>query len=202
MMSNRIGILVLAAGGSTRMGRPKQLLQLGGKTLIRRATETALAASDVVAVVTGADAEQVSKELRDLSIQVVHNPDWSRGMGSSLRVGVEALVRAHVDLDALIVTLCDQVAITPETLDRLRVAHRETGKGLCAASFNDTVGPPALFARQYFTELLRLDDGAGAKSLLQRHPDDLIRVPCPEAAQDLDRWEEYERLVEQRGQAQ
>jgi molybdenum cofactor cytidylyltransferase len=199
MKSDRIGIVVLAAGGSTRMGRPKQLLQLGGKTLIRRATETALAVSDVVAVVTGASAEQIAKELQDLPIQIIHNPDWSRGMGSSLRVGAEALITSNPELGALIVTLCDQVNVTPKALDRLRAAHREAGKGLCAASFDNTVGPPALFARQYFTELLHLDDAAGAKSVLLHHPEDLSHVPCPEAAQDVDTWEEFQRVTGQMG---
>lgn len=199
MKSDRIGILVLAAGGSTRMGQPKQLLKLGGKTLIRRATETALAVSDVVAVVTGADTEQIVKELHDLPLQIVPNADWSRGMGSSLRVGAHALIGARPEIDALIVTLCDQVAITPETLDRLRAAHHDSGGGLCAASFDGAVGPPVLFVRRFFADLLHVDDGGGAKSVLLRHPEDLRRVPCPEAAHDVDTWEEFQRVAGQIG---
>lgn len=195
MKSSRIGILVLAAGGSTRMGRPKQLLTIDGRTLVRRATETALAARAPVVVVTGADAERVSAEVGELPVQIVENRDWPLGMGSSLRLGVRTLTESHPNLDALIVTVCDQVDISPDTLDRLLIAHRETGKGLCAASFHDTVGPPVLFGRTYFEELLQVPDVHGAKQLLMRHPDDLARVPCPEAARDLDTWEDYERLT-------
>lgn len=195
MKSSRIGILVLAAGGSTRMGRPKQLLTIDGRTLVRRATETALAAGGPVVVVTGADAETVSAEVGDLPAQIVENPEWPLGMGSSLRLGVRTLIESHPNLDALIVTLCDQVDISPDTLDHLLVAHRETGKGLCAASFDDAVGPPVLLSRSYFRELLQLPDAHGAKQVLMRHPDDLARVPCPEAARDLDTWEDYERLT-------
>lgn len=201
MTHERIGILLLAAGGSTRMGRPKQLLRLGGRTLVRRATATALAVGGPVVVVTGADAEQIAAEVRDLPVQIVENPDWPRGMGSSIRAGVQALTGSHPGLDALIVTLCDQVDVSSATLDRLVVAHRETGKELCGATFAEAVGPPALFGRRHFAELLRLPDAAGAKPVLLSHPTDLLRVPCPEAAQDLDTWEEYERLSRVAGHA-
>ncbi|HEY2584575.1 MAG TPA: nucleotidyltransferase family protein [Tepidisphaeraceae bacterium] len=197
MTSDRIGIVLLAAGGSTRMGRPKQLLRIGGRTLIRRATETALCVGGPVVVVTGAEAEQVAAEVDDLPVRIIENKDWSRGMGSSLRRGVQTLTESHPDLEALIVTLCDQVDVTPDTLNRLRAAYRETQKGLCGASFDETIGPPALFSRTYVAELLRLPDASGAKSVLLSRPDDLLPVPCPEAAKDLDTWEEYRRLLGQ-----
>jgi molybdenum cofactor cytidylyltransferase len=226
MTTARIGILVLAAGGSTRMGRPKQLLRLdwptkaptasgasgsapsspppvregrgrdrsnGSPTLIHRAAETALAAGEPVVVVIGAEAEPVAAEVRGLPVQIVENRDWSRGMGSSLRLGVQTLIELRPGLAALIIMLCDQVDVTPATLDRLRAAHLETGKGLCGASFDGAIGPPALFSRSYFGELLRLPDASGAKSILLGHPADLVRVACPEAARDLDTWEQYER---------
>jgi molybdenum cofactor cytidylyltransferase len=197
MSSERLGILVLAAGGSTRMGRSKQLLRLGGRTLVRRATETALGVCKSVVLVTGADAEEVAAEVGDLPVHITENRDWSRGMGSSLRMGVQALTESQPDLDALVVMLGDQIDVSPDTLHRLLNAHRETGKGLCGASFGETVGPPALFSRAHFTELLQLPDSAGAKAVLLSHPADLLRVPCPEAARDLDTWEEYERLSDQ-----
>jgi molybdenum cofactor cytidylyltransferase len=204
MTTARIGILVLAAGGSTRMGRSKQLLRLdrptkAPQTLIHRATETALAIGGPVVVVTGAEAEHVAAEVRDLPVQIVENRDWSRGMGASLRLGVQTLIESHPNLAALIVMLCDQVDVTPATLDRLRATHLETGKGLCAASFDNAVGPPALFSRSYFGELLSLPHAAGAKSVLLSRPADLCRVPCPEAARDLDTWEEFKCASEPTG---
>lgn len=180
------GIIVLAAGGSIRMGRPKQLLQLEGKTLIRRAAETALAVAGPVVVVTGANAELVAAEIRDLPIQIVVNPHWAKGMGSSIRVGASALSAARPDLDALLITLCDQVRVSPATLHRLIQAHEKTGKGLCCAAFDETFGPPVLVTRAYFPELLDLADAHGAKHVLMNHPADLLHVPCPEAALDVD----------------
>lgn len=180
------GIIVLAAGGSTRMGRPKQLLQFQGKTLIRRATETAMAVGGPVVVVTGANAELVAAEVGDLRIQIVENARWTKGMGSSIRVGVSALTAARPDLNALLITLCDQVQVSPATLERLILEKGETGKDLCCAAFDGTFGPPVLASRAYFPELLELPDPHGARQILLNHPADLLHVPCPEAALDVD----------------
>lgn len=191
-----IGVIVLAAGGSTRMGRPKQLLPWRGRTLVRRAVETALAVGGPVVVVIG--AEPVRSELQDLPIDVVENSQWSRGMGSSIRTGVQRAITVHAQLDAVILMLCDQPEVTADTLVRLIEAQRKTGKGLCAAEFDATFGPPVLFTRAYFDRLLAIPDEQGARHLLLAYADDLLRVPCPEAALDLDTWSDYERLMTSR----
>ena len=195
MTPAKVGILVLAAGGSTRMGRPKQLLPFHGKSLVRHATETALAVGGPVVVVVGAEGEKVSAEIRDLQVGIVSNPNWASGMGSSIRAGVHALIELEPNLDAVMITLCDQPRITASILRELIELHQTTGKPLCAAGFAKTFGPPALLGREFFAELLALPGLHGAKQILMRHSQSLLSVPCPQAADDIDTPMDYELVA-------
>ncbi len=189
--ATEIGVVLLAAGGSARLGSPKQLLVYRGKTLLRRAAETALATGcrPVVAVL-GRDADALRAELTGLDVRPVDNPDWSRGMGTSVRLGVAAL-GGHAAAALLI--LCDQPLVSAEKLAGL-IAAFCGGAGIAAAAYGGTVGVPVIFARAYFGELLALPDDAGAKPMLRRHRDAVVAVPLPEAAADIDTREQYERL--------
>lgn len=195
MNGKRIGIVILAAGGSSRMGRPKQLLQLDGKSLVRGAAQTAIdAGGKPIVLVTGAAAEEVGVELRDLPVHLASNPAWQMGMGSSIQAGMARLMQIDPILDAAIIMLSDQPHVSAESLRNLLREHIETEKPLCAASFGDTVAPPALFARQFFNELLSIPAQHGAKQILLSHSSDLRRVNCPEAARDVDTPADYESL--------
>ncbi len=190
-----IGVILLAAGGSTRLGSPKQLLTYRGKTLLRRAAETALAADGrPVVAVLGRDAAALRAELAGLDVLAVENPGWERGMGTSVRLGMAALGEEAV---AVLLMLCDQPLVTAEKLAMLIDAFRQApGGGIIAAAYNGTVGVPALFARTYFDELRALPDAAGAKPVLRRHRDNVTAVPLPEAAVDIDTREQHERLTQ------
>ena len=188
-----IGVILLAAGGSTRLGSPKQLLVYRGKTLLRHAAEAALATGGrPVAAVLGFGAERLRAELAGLDVRPVDNPDWHRGMGTSVRRGVAAL---DADADGALLMLCDQPLVTAEKLAMLVAAFRQNaGAGIVAAAYHGTVGVPVLFSRAYFDELRALPDDAGAKPILRRHRDAVLPVPLPEAAVDIDTREQYERL--------
>jgi molybdenum cofactor cytidylyltransferase len=166
----KIGAVILAAGASSRMGAPKQLLEYGGLTLVRRA---ALAAQEAgcspVVVVTGAHAEQLEEELRGLNLREANNPEWESGMDSSIRAGIQAVVKANDKITALILMLCDQPFVTSDVLSGLITAHRETGREIVASSYGGTIGVPALFGKAFFAELVRLKSGAGAKQVIRRH---------------------------------
>ena len=191
-----VACIVLAAGGSTRLGSPKQLLVYEGKTLLRRAAETALATGcRPVVVVLGAGAEAHRTELAGLDACVVVNPTWERGMGSSLRLGMAALEN-EARADAVLLTLCDQPFVGKDELERL--IHAWDGGRQCsiaAAAYGETLGVPAVFGREYFNELAALPDAAGAKPILQRHATHTAAVPMPEAATDIDTREQYERII-------
>lgn len=192
MSDKRIGILILAAGGSSRMGRPKQLLQFNGTSLVRRAAKIAIeAGGQPIVMVTGAAEQEVAAEVRDLPVRVVTNTTWEEGMGLSIRIGVEELLKSEANLEALIITLCDQPEVSAATLRKLVTAYLETGKPLCAASFADTVSPPALFAKPFFDELISISPRHGAKQILLSHAADLQRIDCPEAARDIDTPADY-----------
>jgi molybdenum cofactor cytidylyltransferase len=186
---SRIGLILLAAGGSTRMGRPKQLLIYDGQPLLRRAAQIAIdSACSPIIVVLGAASEESRAVLRALTVQIEVNEQWARGMGSSLRHGMQRLMREETDVAAAIILLCDQPHVTADVLRRLAEAHASTGKRAIACSYAGAFGPPCLFAASRFDELLRLPDDRGAKSVLAAAAavDDLHLIPFPQGAIDLD----------------
>ncbi len=179
----KIGAVVLAAGASSRLGQPKQLLEHEGQTLVGRAASAALAAGcDPVAVVVGAERAGVTAALRDLPVLIVPNEDWPRGIGTSIRAGVARLR----ECDALLLLVCDQPRVDVALLRRLIALHEQTQKPMIATSYSGTHGVPALFARSCFERLLSLADGSGAKALLLAHPGDVASVPFPAGALDID----------------
>jgi molybdenum cofactor cytidylyltransferase len=192
-----IGAVILAAGASSRMGTPKQLLEYGGQTFVRRAALAARKAGcDPVVVVTGAHAEALEKELRGLELQTANNPEWESGIGSSIRAGVRAVVETNEKLSALILMLCDQPFVTSDILSRLITAHRETGRAIVASSYGGTLGVPALFGKAFFAELLRLESGAGAKQLIQQHLTKVYLLPFPQGEIDWDTPADVDRQLD------
>ncbi len=188
-MSGLCGV-VLAAGHSRRMGRPKLLLRLGDKTLLRRAAEAALAVCDEVVVVVGPEADRMRAELHDLPVRVVENPESAQGLSTSLRKGIEAAEGA----EAILLLLADQPAITPEHLRRLVETWRHSGARIVACTYQGTSGPPALFHRSLFGALQALQGDVGAKAVLQAHREEAVLVPLEEAALDVDTPEDWARL--------
>jgi molybdenum cofactor cytidylyltransferase len=190
-----IGVIILAAGASTRMGTPKQLLLHRGRTFLRRAAQTALASvCRPVVVVLGAHAEQVQAELEQLPVCVAVNRRWNEGMSSSVRVGLEALVAEREEVDGAVIMLCDQPLVTARVIDELVETHRETGKRIIASEYAGTRGVPALFGRELFAELSALRAGGGARQVIGSHPDDVATVCFPEGAVDVDTPQDYERV--------
>jgi molybdenum cofactor cytidylyltransferase len=197
----RVATVVLAAGESRRMGSPKQLLRIDGITLVRRAAETALASRcRAVYVVVGAAAEDVRRELSELSLEVVDNPDWEKGLAGSIRVGIEAVQAARPGFDAAILAPVDQPRVDAALLDRLIEVFESGEREIVACSYAGTVGAPALFTRRHFIELTTLRGDRGAKSVLRAREAEVAQVPFPEGAVDLDTPEDYRSFLE-RGRA-
>jgi molybdenum cofactor cytidylyltransferase len=192
-------IIILAAGASTRMGRPKQLLRYGGHTLLRKAAEVAAASiCRPLLVVLGAYVGQLHSEIDDLPAQQVMNERWGEGMGSSIRAGLEALElsdREHVT-DSVVLMLCDQPFVTAAVINNLVTAFRSNGKGIVASEYGETVGVPAVFGRETFAELTKMSSTAGAKHIIAAHAPDVVRVPFPKGNTDIDTPEDYLHLCE------
>ncbi|WP_345223516.1 nucleotidyltransferase family protein [Hymenobacter koreensis] len=190
-----VAALLLAAGASTRMGRPKQLLPYQGRTLVRHAAETALAAGCApVVVVTGALHDELAAELRGLPVRLVQNKVWAAGMGTSIGVGVQAVEELAPDAAAVLLLLSDQPLVTTDFLRQLLQAWQQSGLPV-ATGYADTVGVPAVFGRMVWPQLLALPAEAGAKPLLQRLGDELGVVLFAAAATDVDTPEQYAALL-------
>lgn len=189
-----VGLVLLAAGSSTRMGQLKQLLPWRGGTLLRHAAKTALATKCTpVIVVLGANASQVRQELDGLPVRILENEEWQSGIGSSLRAGVRAALDEVPGLEGVLVTLADQPLVTAESLGRLLEAFRRKRPPIVAAAYDDTRGVPVVLGRAVLDDVLTLDCTAGAKWIIERHGKDVAAVELPEAAFDIDTPEEYAR---------
>jgi molybdenum cofactor cytidylyltransferase len=182
------------------MGRPKQLLPVAGRPLVRHVAEQALAAPAApVIVVLGAHAEQIVSSLDGLPVQIVVNDRWERGMGSSLRAGMEALTAASLETKAVIVALADQPGCSAAHLARLIETYRSTGRTIVASATGEVRGPPVLFAAAWFHRLLQLDGDVGARELLREQVDALATVPL-DAAADIDTPADYTSLLNLRSE--
>jgi molybdenum cofactor cytidylyltransferase len=182
-----IAAVLLAAGGSSRLGRPKQSLRYQGCSLLRRAAEAALEGGCGRAVVVlGAEADQLRPELEGLSVTAVLNERWNDGMAGSIRAGVEEALRGSDSPDALLLLLCDQPHLSAGVVRRVLDAFDRRPGRCVACEYEETVGPPALFERSWFDALLRLEGDQGAKRILRDAGEALVRVPWPEGAVDID----------------
>jgi molybdenum cofactor cytidylyltransferase len=191
----RIGAVILAAGSSSRMGSPKQVLQFRGKSLLRHAALAALdAGCSPVIVVTGANAELSRRELDGLDVREALNPRWETGMASSIGAGLEGLLGADPEADAAVLMLCDQPHVTAEIISGLAAAHRVTGRPVIASTYGGSFGVPALFGRPLFAELVRLGGGAGAKQVIQRYASEAHFLPFPGGEVDVDTPDDFSRL--------
>jgi len=178
------------------MGQPKQLLRVGDRTLIRRTIDTVLASPAwPVAVVLGAHAGAIRAEIARLPVLAVDNREWEEGLASSIRAGVRTLESFSRSLDAAVLVLADQPRLSADALRQLAEEHRRRGRSIVAAHYAGHPGPPALFARRHFPELLALSGPDGARPLFARHAAELVTVPLPELAIDLDTPADYESFL-------
>ena len=193
--------VVLAAGGSRRLGRPKQLLVLAGQPLVRRAALAALGSCAAhTLVVTGAQARDVERALAGLAVECVHCAGWEKGLAASLRAGVGAALARDPHASVLLL-LADQPAVDSALLDHLIALHA-SGRELAACHYGGELGVPALFAPRFARELLALDGDRGAKPLLARERARVAAIPFEAGALDVDTpedWERVSRLLDARG---
>lgn len=193
---DKIGIIILAAGESARLGRPKQTLFYNGKSLVQHvADEARNAALDPVIVVTGAFEKEILDKLDSTGLQVIHNKNWKEGMASGIRSGLAALDAAG-GADAVIISVCDQPFLSTTLFNSLKESRFHTGKGIIASAYAGTLGVPVLFDKKYFTALEQVEESEGAKKLIHRFTDDLAHVDFEAGSIDIDTEEDYNLLLD------
>ena len=191
-----LAIILLAAGSSSRMGQFKQLLSVDGKPLLLRSAEAALGAgASKTVVVLGANEEAHRKTISDLPLEIIYNPDWEKGMGTSLRMGVNHALTMVPEMKAVIIAVCDQPFVTSMHLKTLIQKYRATKKAIVASAYAHTVGVPAVFDQSLFQELLAIEDGQGAKKILLDQAESVLSIDFPDGAVDLDTPEDYRAFL-------
>lgn len=185
-------LIILAAGESARLGRPKQNLVFEGKTLLQRAAETALStACGPVIVVLGANAEAIRQTISQYPVEIIYNADWPEGIASSIRLGIKEL-QQKPGVTSVILMLCDQPLVSATLLNEL--VEKRADAGIVACTYENTIGTPVLFSSAYFEELQLLTGNEGAKKILLKHPATVISIPFPLGGVDIDTIEDYGRL--------
>jgi molybdenum cofactor cytidylyltransferase len=211
-----LGAVILAAGESSRLGQPKQSLTFRGETLLRRAVRAATEAGcDPVIIVVGGLGHEVRSgpDIRDSRIShsvalengppigggvhisdamVVENVEWRKGIGTSIRRGVEKIANS---VEAVVLLASDQPFVDGTIIAQLIQAREETGKPIVASSYANTLGVPALFDRSCFEALSALPDDSGAKTLIRQRPDEVASIAFENGAIDIDTWEDFARLT-------
>ncbi len=187
-----IGIILLAAGSSSRMGQSKQLLEIGGEQLLLTSTKVALLASaEKVVVVVGANEATHRKIIEQLPVEIIINEDWQKGMGSSLKKGLQELLLLVPKLEAALVMVCDQPLLAAEHLTQIIKKYELSKSPIVASYYSGSSGVPALFDKSLFEKLLNVEDQAGAKKIILQHKEVVETIDFPQGSIDLDTPEDY-----------
>lgn len=193
---NKTGIIILAAGNSSRLGRPKQLLEYKGSTLLKTTISEALKVENsFVVVVIGSNKNRIQKELDFPEITFFFNSEWELGMCSSIAKGLNELLFLNPDCEKCILTVCDQPFVTHSVFENLINESRKIQKGIAASAYSETLGTPVLFHKKYFEELLELKGQEGAKKLIKKYADDVVSVAFEKGNIDIDTEEDYRKLI-------
>jgi molybdenum cofactor cytidylyltransferase len=193
-VKSKVAAVILAAGSSSRLGKPKQLLLYNGATFIENSVRNALDAGCLpVVVVLGANREEIIPVIDNYLVEIVINEDWNSGMGSSISSGISK-IESVKDVKASILMVCDQPFVSKELLKSLIITYENSGGQIVASSYGGIVGVPALFDQRYFSELAGLAGNEGAKRIIQLNKETLIQVPFEEGSLDIDTLDDYKKL--------
>jgi molybdenum cofactor cytidylyltransferase len=191
---SKTGIIILAAGNSTRMGEPKQLMMYKNKTFLQHIIEEAKNASlDPVICVVGYQSELVTKSISGTGASIVYNNQWPEGMGSGIAAGIKQLLLS--DADSVILSVSDQPYISSDLFRTMAEWKDKSGKGIVACTYAGTLGTPVLFTKDYFDRLISLNGDLGAKSIVKMNLPDVCPVEFEKGIVDIDTKQDYKKLI-------
>ena len=193
---NSYGIILLAAGQSARLGKPKQLLNYKGKTLLAHSLQIAIETQlQPIVTVLGANLDTLKQSIEPTNTIIVINQEWSEGMASSIRCGIEELLKIVPSIAGVIIMVCDQPYVTAKLLTDLVEKHEDSSKPIISSRYNNNIGTPALFDKTIFALLLSLKGDSGAKKIMKSNPDWVETVNFPFGEIDIDTSLDYELLM-------
>ena len=191
-----IPILLLAAGGSSRMGQPKQLLPWGHKTLIKHQIEILQDTGNPVNVVIGSNSDLVMPVIEKYPVNIFTNTEWKSGLGSSISLGIDHIIQKFPNAKGVLITLLDQPLITTAYIEKMLSAFLAGSQQVIVSqSVSGWTGVPVLFDECYFNELTELRNDEGAKKIIKRHEENLILLDGGELLDDIDTPETYQHLL-------
>jgi molybdenum cofactor cytidylyltransferase len=194
--TDNIGLILLAAGASRRLGTPKQLLHFQNETLLKRTVKIALdSGCRPVIVVLGANAEKLAGEIEKLDVEIVENTEWKHGMGTSIRVGIKRFSDNYPNASGVILMVCDQPFVSVDLIENMVRNFHSSNAPIVASSYGDTIGVPALFSRSIFPELMQLMTDNGAKKIIYEHQENVIKIPFEAGGIDVDTEQDYLNLM-------
>lgn len=189
---SNIAHLILAAGSSSRMGKPKQLLKWEDSTFIEQTIDRLCSVDEVKTfVVLGANYDQIYEQIKKKPIRIIRNSEWKEGMGTSIRMGMLSIRKELVTYDGVIVSVIDQPLLDQEYYVKLLQLGIEQRNSIIATQNEETIGVPAFFPKTYFKELSALDADYGARFIIKNHKNDVISISANGAAIDIDTPEHY-----------
>lgn len=188
-----VGLIILAAGASKRLGQSKQLLKFDNKTLIFHMVKVGLrSVCFPVQVVLGANYLRILKEIENLPVFIDVNPEWEKGMSSSIGFGLKRITEVYDRLNAVVIMVCDQPYVTAQVINDLVFTYVQSNALIVASNYNGTNGVPALFDKKMFPDLLGLSGDVGARKLINKSDPKFIRsVPFKKGKVDIDTYEDY-----------
>lgn len=188
------GIVIIAAGNSSRLGRPKQLLEYRGKTLLQHIIDEAdLANLNPIVLVLGANSDKITENVRNVD-HIVINESWENGMASSIAAGITELLNMENIPQNVIISVCDQPLLTAEVFLNLVKEKNSSSKNIVASIYAETIGVPALFGEKYYDYLLRLSGKEGAKKIINEFEADLSTISFENGRIDIDTEKDFVNL--------
>ncbi len=191
----RFSVIILAAGASSRLGTPKQLLKFEQTTLLERSINASLqSGAERVLVVLGSQMEKIRNNISNDQVLVVENPDWHKGMSTTIKKGLLTLQKVAPDTQACIFMVCDQPFADAVILKKLLQQQQITNTVIAGSMYAGTKGIPALFHCTLFDELLQLKGDAGAKHLFEKYREQSTFIPFEQGRIDIDTVQDYQNL--------
>ena len=193
----KYGLVILAAGGSARMGSPKQLLKYKEQSLLNNIAHIAVELKNVIPlVVVGAKSELMIQDLSGIEIDIFVNKDWADGMSTSIKTGLAKIIDINPLIEACIFVVCDQPFVSLQLLQSLINKYEQAQKGIIACEYDGIIGTPVLLTKEYFTQLNLLTQEEGAKKIVKQNPNNLAIIKFINGEIDIDTKEDYKKLID------